>query len=58
MAFTGFFRASGFASPLGDSQSMKGRDKRGKFEDAGLKGTGLNCEAPGGGASLVRGHKE
>lgn len=49
MAFTGFFRASGFASPLGDSQSMKGRDKHGRFEDAGLKGTGLNCEARGGG---------
>lgn len=28
---------------------MKGRDKHGRFEDAGLKGTGLNCEARGGG---------
>lgn len=41
VAFTGFSRAPGFASPLGDGQDMKGRDKHRRLGDVGLKDTGL-----------------
>lgn len=41
LALTGFSRAPGFASPLGDGQGMKGRDKHRRLGDMRLKDTGL-----------------